>query len=109
MLSFLNSLPISVFHSLDTDANLLYNSTHQLYDADLLLTKISKHRHVAITHLLGPQYLTFIFISLFLTLIQMQIPLIHEIVRNPNIRILQLVMLLLEILKSFLILKYNYL
>ena len=36
MLSFLSSLPISVFCILDTEANKFYDRNHQLYDAVLL-------------------------------------------------------------------------
>ena len=36
MLSYLSSLPISVLHSLDTEANKFYDRTNRLYDAALL-------------------------------------------------------------------------
>ena len=38
MLSVLSSLPISVLHILDTEANKFYDRNHQLYDAALLHT-----------------------------------------------------------------------
>ena len=146
MLSFLSPLPISVLRSLDTEANKLYDNTHQLYDAALLTRCYTQHalrsyidseinhkghfikipfinkgmefislpsifKGKSVTSAvpayfknteapitcykynksISPLYLTLI--KLFLTVIQMQTPLIHEIVRNPNILILQLVML----------------
>ena len=37
------SLPISVLHSLDTEANKFYDNTHQLYDAALLTRCYTQH------------------------------------------------------------------
>ena len=37
ILSFLSSLPISVLRSLHTEANKFYDSTHQLYNATILI------------------------------------------------------------------------
>ena len=43
MLSFLSSLPISLLRSLDTEANILYDRNHQLYDAALLTRYYTQH------------------------------------------------------------------
>ena len=43
MLSFLNSLPISVLRILDTEANKFYDRNHQLYDAALLTRCYAQH------------------------------------------------------------------
>ena len=43
MLSYLSSLPISVFHSLDTEANKFYDRTNRLYDAALLTRCYTQH------------------------------------------------------------------
>ena len=43
MLSFLNSLPISVLRILDTEANKFYDMNHQLYDAALLTRCYTQH------------------------------------------------------------------
>ena len=43
MLSFLNSLPISVLRILDTEANKFYDRNHQLYDAALLTRCYTQH------------------------------------------------------------------
>ena len=43
MLSFLSSLPISVLHILDTEANKFYNRNHKLYDAALLTRCYTRH------------------------------------------------------------------
>ena len=43
MLSFLSSLPISVLHILDTEANKFYDRNHQLYDAALLTRCYTQH------------------------------------------------------------------
>ena len=43
MLSYLSSLPISVLHSLDTEANKFYDRTNRLYDAALLTRCYTQH------------------------------------------------------------------
>ena len=43
MLSYLSSLPIAVFSSLDTDANRFYDGNHQMYDAALLTRCKTQH------------------------------------------------------------------
>ena len=43
MPSFLRPLPISVLHSLGTEASKFYDSTHQLYDAALLTRCYTQH------------------------------------------------------------------
>ena len=43
MLSHLNSLPIAVIRSLDTEANRFYDRNHQMYDAALLTRCYSQH------------------------------------------------------------------
>ena len=43
MLSFLNSLPISVLRNLDTEAKKFYDRNHQLYDAALLTRCYTRH------------------------------------------------------------------
>ena len=43
MLSYLSSLPISVFCSLDTEANKFYDRTNRLYDAALLTRCYTQH------------------------------------------------------------------
>ena len=43
MLSFLSSLPISVLHILDTEANKFFDRNHQLYDAALLTRCYAQH------------------------------------------------------------------
>ena len=43
MLSYLSSLPISVLHNLDTEANKFYDRTNRLYDAALLTRCYTQH------------------------------------------------------------------
>ena len=43
MLSYLSSLPISVLHSLDTEANKFYDRTNRLYEAALLTRCYTQH------------------------------------------------------------------
>ena len=43
MLSYLSSLPISILHSLDTEANKFYDRTNRLYDAALLTRCYTQH------------------------------------------------------------------
>ena len=43
MLSYLSSLPISVLHSLDTEANKFYDRTNRLYDAALFTRCYTQH------------------------------------------------------------------
>ena len=43
MLLFLSSLPISVLHSLDTEANKFYNRSNRFYDAALLTRYYTQH------------------------------------------------------------------
>ena len=43
MLSFLSSLPISVLHILDIEANRFYDRNHQMYEAALLTRCYTQH------------------------------------------------------------------
>ena len=43
MLSYISTLPISVFRSLDTEANKFYDRTDRLYDAALLTRCYTQH------------------------------------------------------------------
>ena len=54
MLTFLSSLPFSVLHSLDTEANKFYDRTSRLYDAALLTRCYTQY---AIRPVIGSKYI----------------------------------------------------
>ena len=52
LLSYLNSLPISVLRNLDTEANRFYDRTDRLYDAALLTRCYTQHYRIMAFHLI---------------------------------------------------------